>query len=161
MDANRCPKCGRWNSITSDFCETCGERLTQDPAGDVNYQELLAYDQFVKQHNFRGILVTAGLLLLAYPLLKWLLKAIMPEQALGSWQAALREYGPLAFVILSYLMTVLPMLISRVRARRRGHWTLRRLRVLARERRLLPRDFFKDAERDSEAAWSAVRKPRH
>jgi hypothetical protein len=145
MDANRCPRCGRWNSVTHVFCEGCGERLGGHPANDVDFQELKAYDDFIGKHNFSGIILALILLLVSFPVLKWLFTAILPEQPLGSWLAAVRSYAPLAIVILSFLMTIVPMLVSRWQARKRCHWTLRRLHQLARERRALPRDFFRSA----------------
>jgi hypothetical protein len=145
VDANRCPRCGRWNSVTNVFCESCGERLGDRPARGVDFQELKAYDEFCHKHNIFGIVLALLILLLSYPVLKWLFTAILPEQPLGSWLAAVRSYAPLAVVILSFLMTIIPMLVNRWQARRRCHWTVRRLRELARERRALPRDFFRYA----------------
>lgn len=154
----KCFKCGRINSLSNNFCLGCGEKLSRGPEYEQKIQELKDYQELRKKYGMLGIILLILMLLILYPVVRWLFQTIFSAHGTESLPDAILQYATPVVVVLVFLAVVLPLIIGRWRILRKYHWTRERMQSLDLEAQSLPQDLFGAAAPKNVAAQTPVRK---
>jgi uncharacterized membrane protein (DUF485 family) len=124
-----CFKCGKVNRDEIMACDFCGNPLLSGKEYVKKLQELQDYIEFRKKNSLLGIILITFLLLLMYPVVKRLVQATFTVMGTEFLPGVVLEYSPLAMIILTFVIVVLPMIFRRWNILRRYRWTSRRNRI--------------------------------
>ncbi|MGD9677668.1 MAG: hypothetical protein AB7V16_04820 [Vulcanibacillus sp.] len=138
----KCFKCGSENSNDNNTCESCGENLLKGQEYEDKFQELKDFEEFKKRYNILGIIFGFIVLVLLYPVVKWLIGFMFQLIGTEYLPSAVIEYAAPTIILMVFLIAFLPMILGRWKVQRKYCWTRARMLELDREVNSLPKNFF-------------------